>query len=217
MYHIVFKSPRHEPRPQYQTVRQKLDSVHNQFELDTIRGSIKSRWALEPFGTLLIQRRVWDIFKKSDDKQIPYYQIPPEIPMNGHIITVEKTADVIWFRMNHEHVAKNGCKMTHIYRDLDESVISDMHLKMTTTSHESTEIAKAMSNISYSVSQFQSLLGNNFVAGYDNMYEKVHNIRDTFATMHGTLTHEREKRRDQAKAIWAECEKYLSQHSTEIN
>jgi hypothetical protein len=120
MFHIVFHTPKkHGPGTvSYYRRRSAIDrsSTYNQLELDVIRKAIKTRWEVHGFGTQRYQQSIWDLEtragKSSPPGHLHHY-------MNGHIITVETAPDVMWFRLNHENVSKNRCKMIEIYRDLD--------------------------------------------------------------------------------------------------
>lgn len=124
MYHLVFQSDsKHKQKALSYYRRSKASnpsSTHNQFELETIRGSIKSRWELFGAGDLPFQRRVWDIegssLVKAPNSQLHTY-------FNGHIITLENPADAMWFRLNFENVTKNGCRLVEMYKDLDTDEI----------------------------------------------------------------------------------------------
>ena len=123
MYHMIFHSSKHKKTNSYWGRSSRSinrSSTHNQFELDTIRGSMKSRWELHGAGELASQKAIWQV----EERQ--YMEAPTghlHKYMNGHIITVETATDAMWFRLNHENVSKNGCKMIEMYRDLDEERI----------------------------------------------------------------------------------------------
>lgn len=121
MFHLVFRGPKHLTNPHYMPRKTNRGSTHNQFELDTIRASIKSRWELHGFGTLELQKSVWSVDEKKHTNSTYSYI---HKYMQGHIITVEAAADVMWFRLNYENVSKNGCKLTEIYKDLDTTELN---------------------------------------------------------------------------------------------
>jgi hypothetical protein len=51
--------------------------------------------------------------------------------MNGHIIEVEETTSVLWFRLNDTNVSKNRCKLVEIYKDLDLQFIEQETYRIT--------------------------------------------------------------------------------------
>lgn len=126
MYHLVFQSPRHFQESGFYYGRRRKtaskSSTHNQLELDTIRGSIKSRWQVLGFGDSPWQSALWkaetDLEMKAPNLQLHTYA-------NGHIIEVEAASDMMWFRLNYENVSKNGCKLTTIFKDLDLDFIRE--------------------------------------------------------------------------------------------
>lgn len=126
MYHLIFSSSKHKKSTNYwsrSSYRVNRASTHNQFELDTIRGSMKSRWSLHGAGEKTFQRLLWQVEERAN------VEVPPGLLhkyMNGHIVTVDTAVDMMWFRLNHENVSKNGCKMVEIYRDLDEEKLGEM-------------------------------------------------------------------------------------------
>lgn len=125
MYHLIFHSKKHQPSGYYyRQPKVNRSSTHNQFELDTIRSAIKSRWTLTGWGKTEFQTALWDMEEKLNMTAPPGHL---RTHMNGHIITVENSADVIWFRLNHENVSKNKCKLHAIYRDLDVDFILRQH------------------------------------------------------------------------------------------
>lgn len=164
MYHLVFRNAKHSQNPYYLARKTRLSSTHNQFQLDTIRGSIKSRWDLHGFGTLETQRLIWRVEEQQANNNS--YMIHSH--MQGHIITVDSATDVMWFRLNYENVAKNGCKLTEIYRDLDLDYIK----KESTKINDLSTIAKTWSHMSSQMNNSMDWL-NRYAAGYLLESEKL--------------------------------------------
>ncbi len=161
MYHLIFHSKKHQPSTYYyRQPKINRGSTHNQFELDTIRGSIKSRWELHGFGTQSFQQAIWLMEERLDIKPPPMHL---HKNMNGHIITVENAADAIWFRLNHENVSKNKCSLIEIYKDLDTDFINSQYSKFAVQHKELTDRTNLHSTLNNSNWQLERFVKNSYI------------------------------------------------------
>jgi hypothetical protein len=219
MYHIVFNSPRHKPQPVYARAKTRLNSTHNQFELDTIRGSIKSRWELHPYGELAMQKNIWNIVNRAFPENYQWNATPRAPLMNGHIITVDAVADVMWFRLNHEHVTKNGCKMIEIYRDLDESHILKLSNAADEIYRHFTANAEGQRSLT-GVSDHLARLDRNTLLPMISPEELTENARIITEIASGMVKQfhdQAELFSNKLKSICADMKQYIEEHKTEIN
>lgn len=215
MFHMIFESPRH-----YQDIyayRRRSrgpmkSSTHNQLELETIRGSIKGRWDVQGFGSAAFQSKVWSV-ESSMAMTAPERRLHTHL--NGHIITVEAAADAIWFRLNHEHVSKNGCKLVAIYKDLDtEWIINKANEanKFFTAANNRRNLDWNMSNAESSLRKYVEA-DHDRVEGLDDVAEQVYAM---IRKITDASTTETDRLRNEGRRLAAELFNYLKEHSSEI-
>lgn len=178
MYHLIFHSRKHQPSAYYyRQPKVNRASTHNQFELDTIRGSIKSRWELHGFGNEDFQKAIWIMEERMDIKAPPLHL---HKNMNGHIITVENSADAIWFRLNHENVSKNKCKLIEMYKDLDIEFIRSEYKRFDAAYQELTARTSLGSTLNQSVYNLQKFATHSII-------ENTHQLNSDAVYLHSRL------------------------------
>jgi len=156
MFHLVFQNHKHRSNPYYLNRNTNRASTHNQFELDTIRASLKSRWEVTGFGKTDFQTKIWDIESIVDSMNSNPHKYIREY-FHGHIITVDSSADAIWFRLNHENVSKNGNKLVEVYADIDVEYITSLTTALTARHVEYSNylnITQVCNNVNYSAYRF---------------------------------------------------------------
>lgn len=214
MYHIVFNSPRHRQTSYYVRNKTNKSSTFNQFELETIRASIKSRWALHGYGHLDVQKHIWNV----EDKAFPNNASSPSRQLNGHIITVETPADVIWFRMNAEHVAKHGCKMTEIYKDLDLDLIQDISTQVSALKAKQeaqTYAVQYTGNAYYSMSRFSEARTESYI-DQEDMDTSAKFIKE-LTNFQSFLNLKVNETTEELKILGNKLKDHLKTHRTEIS
>lgn len=215
MYHLVFHSRKHQPSGYYyRQPKINRSSTHNQFELDTIRSALKSRWTLTGFGKSDFQTALWDMEDKVNITAPPGHL---HTHMNGHIISVEGSADVIWFRLNHENVSKNKCVLHEIYRDLDVEFVNaryqdfmSVHNTMTVRYNMNSQLSQAM----YALDRFN---GSSVTKGTETIAARtefaINDLKAILKENQGSVDAERLE----CKAIATEIFEYVKSKRTNVS
>jgi len=217
MYHLVFHYPdKHLAPRSYYGARRRIDraSTHNQLELDTIRGSIKSRWTVTGFGNTAFQKSIWDVESRIN-------LAPPNgylyTHMCGHIITVETPADAMWFRLNHENVSKNGCRLIEMYRDLDVKEIERLYAEFDVHYTESCNLNSIQSALGQVVWQLNRITTTQDKNGNPVASKKFLSLHDDFYEERTEVKERMEACMKNMKSTAQTLFDYIKAHRTEIN
>ncbi|MNK60495.1 hypothetical protein D3C87_796290 [compost metagenome] len=214
MYHLVFHSRKHQPSTYYyRQPKINRSSTHNQFELDTIRSAIKTRWTLTGFGKTDFQTALWDMEDKLSITAPPGHL---HTHMNGHIITVEGSADVIWFRLNHENVSKNKCVLHEIYRDLDADYVNTRYAEFMEINNRLSTRYSLNGQLTQAMYALDRFAGNSVTIETTSIGERsieaVRNLKEVLKENQGLV----DKERTDCRAIATEVFEYVKSKRTNV-